>query len=256
MSEPDLQELSRFAETLADASRALLRSAGSPVADMKADSSPVTATDRAVEVRLRDLITARFPDHGILGEEEAAVGADRKLCWVLDPIDGTLAYLAGFPVFGTLIALLEEGRPLLGVIDLPMTEERWVGRAGQPTLMNGSPVKVRSCPDLDQALIATSNLDYWSAMDLPRLDSLRDSARWCVYGGSCTAYARLASGQIDLAVDVAFDIHDYLALVPVIEGAGGRITDWQGGALTRHSGDRILAAGDTRLHARALQLLD
>lgn len=121
--------------------------------------------------------------------------------------------------------------------------------------MNGAPVEVRSCPDLGQALMATSNPDYWSAVDLPRLDNLRTAARWCVYGGSCTAYARLTSGQIDLAVDVAFDIHDYLALVPVIEGAGGRITDWQGKPLTRHSGDRLLAAGDARLHAQALQLL-
>ncbi len=257
MTGTDLEEFTAFAGQLADASRAQLRaSLGRPVqADRKGDGSPVTAFDRTVETRLREMIAARYPDHGIVGEEHGAAAPEREWVWVLDPIDGTLPFLAGIPVFGTLIALLRGGAPLVGVIDMPATEQRWLGCRGRPSTMNGTPVRTRACLALSEALISTSNPDFYGAADRPALDRLKAATRWTVYGGSCLAYAQLAAGRIDLGMDVAFDPYDYLALVPVIEGAGGVITDWRGAPLTLGSGDRVLAAGDPARHGEALEIL-
>jgi histidinol phosphatase-like enzyme (inositol monophosphatase family) len=257
MTGTDLEEFASFAEQLADTSRAQLRATiGQPVeADPKGDGSPVTAVDRAVEAQLREMIAARYPDHGIIGEEHGATAPDREWVWALDPIDGTLPFLAGIPVFGTLIALLRDGVPLIGVIDMPATEQRWLGCRGRPSTLNGAPVRTRTCAALSTALVSTSNPDFYSPADRPALDRLNAATRWTVYGGSCMAYAQLAAGRIDLGMDVAFDPYDYLALVPVIEGAGGRITDWRGEPLTLDSGDRILAAGDPARHAEALAIL-
>ncbi len=257
MTATNLAEFADFAGQLADASRAHLRTTiGQPVAaDSKGDGSPVTAVDRAVESRLREMIEARYPEHGIVGEEHGATAPDRELVWALDPIDGTLPYLAGIPVFGTLIALLHHGAPLIGVIDMPATEQRWLGCRGQPSTLNGTQVRTRACPALSEALISNSNPDFYTAATRPAFDRLKAAVRWTVYGGSCLAYGQLAAGRTDLALDVTFDPYDYLALVPVIEGAGGRITDWSGNTLTLDSGDRILAAGDPARHAEALEIL-
>jgi histidinol phosphatase-like enzyme (inositol monophosphatase family) len=252
-----MNEFVSFAETLADASRAMLIEAArqSYIGEMKSDGSPVTAVDQAVEARLREMITDTHPGHGIVGEEHGEANPDSEFVWALDPIDGTLAFLAGIPVYGTLIALLQGGVPMMGVIDIPATAERWVGATGLPTLRNGEPVRVRPCDDLSQAMMSTSNIDFYDADDLPALERLKAATRLTVYGGSCTAYAQIASGRIDVGIDVAFDVFDYLALAPVIEGAGGIATDWQGQPLTLASGDRLIAAGDAKAHASALLLL-
>ena len=252
-----MKEFLAFAEELADASRALLVEAARRPheGEKKSDGSPVTPIDRAVEARLREMIGHAYPDHGMVGEEHGASRPESGYVWVLDPIDGTLPFLAGLPVYGTLIALLRDGVPVIGVIDLPATAERWVGLTGTPTTRNHEPVRVRPCLDLSQALMSTSNIDFYGEHDRPALEALKAATRWTVYGGSCMAYAQLASGRIDLAIDVAFDVYDYLALVPVIEGAGGIITDWRGAPLTLASGDRIIAAGDRRVHGAALAVL-
>ena len=253
----ELDGFTRFAERLADTSREILRSASAqrPRAEVKDDSSPVTALDRAVEDRLRDMIAREYPDHGMVGEERGAARPEREHVWVLDPIDGTLAFLAGIPVFGTLIALVRGGVPAIGVIDLPATGDRWVGCEGRPTRHNGAAVRARPCAELSTALLSTSNPDFYGAAEFEAFERLKAAVRWTVYGGSCLAYARIASGRIDLGIDAGLDPVDYCALVPVIRGAGGAITDWEGGALSLHSGSRILAAGDPRAHAQALDLL-
>ena len=252
-----MNEFLRFAESLADASRAMLIEAArrSYTGDMKYDGSPVTAVDQAVEARLREMIAETHPGHGVVGEEHGDSNPDSEFVWALDPIDGTLPFLAGIPVYGTLIALLRGGVPVIGVIDMPATGERWVGATGSPTLHNGEAVRVRPCDGLSQAMMSTSNIDYYDADDLPVLEQLKAATRWTVYGGSCMAYAQIASGRIDVGVDIAFDVFDYLALAPVIEGAGGVATDWQGQPLTLASGDRLIAAGDARVHATALLIL-
>jgi len=252
-----VDDLAGFAGRLADASGPLIRDAHRDgfAAEAKGDGSPVTDVDRAVEDRLRAMIAAAHPSHGVVGEERGATAADGGPVWVIDPIDGTLPFLAGIPVFGTLIALIEDGAPLIGVIDMPVTNERWLGCRGRPTTRNGAPVRARPCDDLAGALMSTSNPDFYGADDGDAFARLKAAVRWTVYGGSCLAYAQLASGRTDLGVDVALEPFDYLALVPVIEGAGGVISDWRGAPLTLSSGSRILAAGDARRHAEAMEIL-
>jgi len=253
----ELEDLRVFCERLADASGRLIREAsrGALASDAKRDGSPVTAIDRAVEDRLREMIAEAYPDHGIVGEERGASAPDREFVWVLDPIDGTLPFLAGIPVYGTLIALLRDKAPLLGVIDMPATAERWIGCEGLPTTRNGAPVRARACQSLSGALLSTSNPDFYGEADWRTFRRLKAETRWTVYGGSCMAYAQVASGRIDIGIDVAFDLFDYLALVPVVAGAGGVISDWAGEPLSLDSGDRFIAAGDARVHAQALELL-
>jgi len=252
-----LTEYADFAERLAVSSGDIIRrSAYEPAsAEIKSDASPVTAIDRAVEDRLRAMIGDTYPGHGIFGEERGTTAPEAEFKWVLDPIDGTLPFLAGIPVFGTLIALVHGETPVLGVIDMPMTGERWVGAANRPTTRNSVAVRTRNCETLATALMSTSNPDFYDDTDRPALDRLRSATGFCVYGGSCMAYARIADGRIDVGTDVGYDIHDFLALVPVIEGAGGRITDWDGAALGLKSGSRLVASGDSRVHEQALKLL-
>ena len=144
---------------------------------------------------------------------------------------------------------------ILGFIDMPMTGERWIGAEGLETTRNGKPVHSRPCADLSMALMSTANPDYYDHTNTPALDRLKKATRFAVYGGSCMFYAQIASGRVDICMDVIFDIHDYLPLVPVIKGAGGIITNWEGKAAGLHSGSRILACGDPRVHEQALKLL-
>lgn len=257
VSNGQLRDFADFANDLAAAGGDIIRAAVSePLQfEMKGDSSPVTAVDQAVEDRIREMIADRYPDHGIIGEERGSTAPDAEFVWIIDPIDGTLPFLAGIPVFGTLVALAHGETPVIGVIDMPMTGERWIGAAGQATTRNGAPVRTRPCDDLASALMSTSSPDWYGESDRPALERMRMATRWRVYGGSCLSYAQLASGRIDVGMDVSFDIFDYLALVPVIQGAGGTITDWAGAPLTLRSGDRFVACGDPRMQARVLEIL-
>ena len=201
-----MKEFLSFAERLADASRGLIQEAarGAVRSETKGDGSPVTAIDQGVEDRIREMIAKAYPDHGIVGEERGATSRDSEFVWVLDPIDGTLPFLAGIPVFGTLIALLSGAVPVLGVIDMPATHERWIGCEGMATTRNGEPVNVRACEVLSAALLSTSNPDFYGEADIPALQRLKAATRWTVYGGSCMAYAQIASGRIDVGIDVGF----------------------------------------------------
>ncbi len=252
----DFRFFADSAERMLDASGNLIRETGSKPFDteIKDDGSPVTTVDEAVEDCIREIILQAHPDHGILGEERDDTNADAELAWTIDPIDGTLPFLAGFPVFGTLLGLLHYGVPVLGVIDNPMTRERWIGWHNAPTTYNGTPVSTRTCTELSQAMMSTSNPDFYSERDLPYLERMREATKLNVYGGSCMAYAQIATGRIDIGFDVAFDIHDYLPLIPVIEGAGGIVTDWRGDRLTKSSGDRFVACGDKHLHEQAMAI--
>lgn len=249
--------LTAFAEELADESRSILHEAAGkmPEIDVKADLSYVTDTDRRVEERLREMIERRFPDHGILGEEFGARSLDAEYVWVLDPIDGTAAFVAGIPVFGTLIGVARGGRPWIGVIDQPATAERWVGVSGERATLNGTPIRTRACADLAPALMTNSNPDFFRPADRAAFDTLRPLVRYTQYGGSCYAYGVLASGKTDLAIDGGLDPFDIFAPAAVIEGAGGVVTDWSGEGITLDWKELVLAAGDRTLHARALSVL-
>lgn len=252
-----LNDAMNFAHSLADCSRAIIRDAfrhNCRFTD-KADGSPVTEIDMQVERHLRAAIEEQYPAHGILGEEYAPENAEADYVWVIDPIDGTKDFIAGIPTFGSLIALAYKNVPILGVIELPMTGERWSGADGLPTVWNGQPVRVRSGVPLDKALLSTSSPDYFKGADQEAFARLRSSIHWCVYGGGCCAYGRLASGSIDIDIQAGLDPADFCAVAPVIRNAGGIVTDWSGNPLTIHSPSNVLSAGDPRLHEQALGIL-
>ena len=250
----DADQLVAFAEQLAAVSGAMLRDAAGerPAVERKADRSFVTALDARIEQVLRERIVDAYPGHGILGEEADPVRPDADLVWVLDPIDGTAAFIAGLPMYGTLIALLADGVPVLGVIDHPVTGERWLGVQGRPTLKNGKPCRSRACPSLDGAILSASNPDFFDDDERPALDALRDNTAWRIWGGACMSYGLLASGRTDLAIDTRLKLWDFAPFRPIIEGAGGVITDWHGRPLDRDSGPQVLAAGDPQRHQEAL----
>mgnify|MGYP005839093247 CR=1 FL=1 len=236
----------RFADTLADVSRAMLCGVADqrPDVELKADASYVTATDKAVEAALRDRIAERFPDHGILGEEWGRENLGAEFVWVLDPIDGTAPFIAGLPVYGTLIGLAWGGRPYLGIIDLPATAMRFAGVSGRFATRDGAPVRVRHCGALAPAFVTCSSPDFMAPADQVRFAEIRRLAQYVQYGGSCHAYAMLASGRTDLAVDGGLDPVDVYACAAVIEGAGGIMTDWTGAPLSFDMTGTVLAAGD------------
>lgn len=235
-----------LAEQLADAAGAAIRpyfrKEHGVVA--KEDLSPVTLADRAAEEAMRKLIVAERPMDGIIGEEfdERAGTSGRQ--WVLDPIDGTRAFIAGRPIFGTLIALIEHGWPLLGIIDQPITNERWLGVMGRPTLFNGMPASTRRCRDLKHAILATTSPALFGDDQLHAFEHLDGAVMSTVLGGDCYNYGCVASGWMDVVVEAGLKLHDFAALVPVVEGAGGRMCDWQGDPLHAESNGEVIAAGD------------
>lgn len=223
--------------------------------EAKADLSPVTHADRVVESALRKLIEAQFPDHGIIGEEYGSNGKPSPYQWVIDPIDGTKSFMAGYPLFTTLIALTYEQVPVLGLIDQPINKERWFGAYGEPTTCNQSPINTRAIASLPETILSTTSTYYFSEDEREVFERLRKACGNVILGGDSYAYAMLASGQIDLVVDAGLKPFDFCALRPVIEGAGGIITDWAGKSLTTASDGRVIAAANRTIHQAALGYL-
>ncbi|MCP5367229.1 MAG: histidinol-phosphatase [Hyphomicrobiales bacterium] len=258
MPDGDLDSFLTLAVALAEAAAPVTRRYfRRPVEiDDKADRSPVTVADREAEAAMRPLIAAAFPGHGIVGEELGAQDPDADFVWVLDPIDGTKSFITGKPLFGTLIGLLYRGRAIVGVIDHPALGERWIGVAGRPTTFNGAPVATRTGRTLDQAwMYATTPHMFPAGYDATAYARLCDAVRSPVYGAECYAYGLLANGTVDLVVESTMGPYDYCALVPVVQGAGGVITDWRGRPLGLEGDGRVLAAGDAALHAAAMAVL-
>jgi inositol-phosphate phosphatase/L-galactose 1-phosphate phosphatase/histidinol-phosphatase len=217
----------------------------------KPDLTPVTIADREAEAAMRELIEARFPEHGIIGEEHGRTRDHAEFVWVLDPIDGTKNFISGIPLFGTLIGLARAGRPVLGVIDQAVLRERWVGAAGAASTLNGTPIRTRACAALHGATLYSTSPDMFQGEDTARFARLKGAVKLARYGADCYAYAQLASGFIDLVVERDLKPYDFCALVPVIAGAGGAIVDWEGRALDLGSDGKVIACGDPRLLALA-----
>jgi inositol-phosphate phosphatase/L-galactose 1-phosphate phosphatase/histidinol-phosphatase len=247
-SEPD--EFQRFAERLVDLARSISLPAfrSDMSVQRKADDSPVTAVDRSIETMIRRRIGEHYPLHGILGEEHGRAHTDAEYVWVVDPIDGTQSFISGWPLWGTLVALLHRGRPLLGVVDVPILNERWVGVAGAATRMNGIDCHTRNCRGLADATIYCTSPDIFSIEEHTAFDRVCGMAKTRRFGGDCYSYALLASGHIDAVIESNLQPYDYLAMAPVIEGAGGVITDWRGQTLTMKSTGRVVAAATPSLH--------
>lgn len=244
MRADDIIIANRLADAAAAAIRPLFRAAWSHEA--KADASPVTDADRAAEAAMRAILDTERPGDGIIGEEYGSERAGSARQWVLDPIDGTVSFMAGRPIFGTLIALLEDGWPVLGIINQPIAGERWVGAVGQPTLFNGAPATTRRCRDLTDAALATTGPQYFTAHDGEHFMALaaKTAHKRMIFGGDCYNYGLLASGHIDLVVEAGLKLHDFAALVPVVEGAGGQMCDWNGDPLSAESAGHVIALGD------------
>ena len=246
-----------LAHRMADAAGDILRRAArSPLRiDMKADASPVTEIDREVETALRQLIEHNYPQHGIVGEEYDDVRPEAAYQWVLDPIDGTRSFIAGYHTFATLIALIKNGTPVLGVIDQPVLRERWIGIIGESTRFNGQAIHIHKPTKLKQAIVATTSTAYFTPHQAELFTRLRQSCSDGVLGGDAYAYAMLAMNRLDLVVDAGMKPYDFCALIPVIQGAGGIITDWSGQTLSLSSDGTVIAAANRDLHTQALSML-
>ncbi len=259
---PCPDEFVALAGRMADAAGAVARRyfrSGVEVQD-KPDETPVTVADREAEAAIRRLIAEACPDHGVVGEEQGSDRPGADFVWVIDPIDGTKRFITGNPLFGTLIALLHEGQPILGVIDIVMLGERWLGAAGQPTIlqerMGSREVRVRPCASLAAAVLTASSPHMFDeTSEFPAFERVRKAVKMSLYGGDCFNYGALACGYTDLAIEADMDPYDFMALVPVVTGAGGIMTDWQGRALGLETDGRVIAAGDRRTHEAALTLL-
>ncbi len=259
------EELLSFALRLARAPRALLLDAfwrGARATSKQGDGfDPVTRADRAAEARMRQMLARRFPDHGVIGEEFGAEHVQREHVWVLDPIDGTRAFIAGLPGFSTLVALLRQGRPLLGVIHVPVMDMTLAGDGRRCWRWRGgrrAPARVGATRDIHQALAGTTLPRLY---DTPTrrcvLARLQEQARHVQFDADALFYAQLASGRLDIALDTGLAAHDAAALIPVVRGAGGVISDWRGRApdLLRARRIDLLASATPRLHARMLRLI-
>lgn len=253
MTDKDLALALRLADVAGAAIRPLFRGQWSE--EKKADRSFVTEADRAAEAAMRTVIEAECPADGIIGEEYGTrnEGAGRQ--WVLDPIDGTTSFIAGRPIFGTLIALLQDGWPVLGIVDQAISGERWVGQIGQPTMFNGKPAQARPLRELADAVLATTSPHLFTNEEADAFMSVAKQVaqKKIVFGGDCYNYGLVASGHVDIVIEAGLKLYDYAALVPVVEGAGGMMADWQGNPLDAGSDGTVIALGDP---ARLEDVLD
>ena len=248
-----------LAERLADAARGAIRPhfRAGVEAERKGDASPVTVADRAAEEAMRRILKAEVPRDGVIGEEFGSDEGETGRTWVLDPIDGTVSFLIGRPIFGTLIALMVEGFPVLGVIDQPILGERWLGASGQPTLFNGAPTRTRPCRALEEAVLATTGPHYFDehqGQHFMALAAQTDHKRMAM-GGDCYNYGLLASGHVDIVCEAGLQLHDWAALAPIVEGAGGTMCDWNGDPLHQGSDGHVLALGDPARMEDAVEAL-
>lgn len=223
---------------------------------------PVTEADRAAEVAMRRLIAAQFPGHGILGEEFGAEHLDAPYVWAIDPIDGTKSFLSGLPVWGTLIGLLHNGRPCYGLMNQPFTRERffgdgaaahWTGPAHRGPGTERRRLRTRPCAAVSEATLMTTSPLLIGEDRREAYARVERQARLPRYGGDCYAYCALAAGHVDLVIEDGLKSYDIVALIPIVEGAGGIVTTWDGGDAAK--GGSIIAAGDRRAHAAAIEIL-
>lgn len=253
----DLDAAIAAAEAAVEASGAVLRQAfrRELKSDMKPDNTIVTEADAAAERAMRAVLAERTPDWRITGEELGGEGpADAQYEWVLDPIDGTIAFACGKAQFSTLCALLEDGVPILGVIDQPVSGERWIGARGRPSTLNGAPCRTSSVEALSDARLGATDIAYFSEDEAARFERLRDGARITSMGGDGYAYGLLAAGHLDLIFESGLSRHDVAALVPVLLGAGAAVADadgapYDGRALRGAKFSILAAATGALLHA-------
>jgi histidinol phosphatase-like enzyme (inositol monophosphatase family) len=223
--------------------------------EQKADESPVTVADRETEAALRKAIARRFPDHGILGEEYGGERLEQDLLWVIDPIDGTKSFISGSPLFGMLVAVLQGGRPVAGVIRMPALGECYAGSPATGSDRDGTPIACRRGVPLEDAFLCLNEARGLMTDHPAAFQRLMGTGRYQRFTYDCYPYAQLACGQVDAVIDCHLQPYDYLPVAPVVEGAGGVITDWQGRPLGLDSDGRVVAAASPEIHKSLLEIL-
>jgi myo-inositol-1(or 4)-monophosphatase len=254
-------DFASFVEELASVSGEIIRpffrtALGIENKSLSGGFDPVTAADRAAESAMRALIQKSFPEHGVIGEEFDPHQPDAEYVWVLDPIDGTKSFISGMPAWGTLIALTRHREPIYGVMHQPFTRELFSGDGSGANYrgpVGDRELRVRPCASLNEAVLFTTSPLLMNAADRQAFGRVEQAVRLSRYGGDCYAYCVLAAGHVDLVIETELKPHDVLALIPIVEGAGGIMTTWENGR--PHNGGRIVVAGDKRVHAQAMELL-
>ena len=256
---PNLEELASFANHLSDESSTIIKKyfRKSIEIDSKEDESPVTIADKNTELKIRELISIKYPNHGILGEEFENKDVESEYLWVIDPIDGTRSFIAGHKDFGTLIALLHNKKPIIGIINCPMHNERWVGIEGKQTTMNGIKVKTSNQSILEKSYLSSTGLYMFENVNFKKkFEEIIDKTRYHRFGGDCYNYGMVASGYIDIVIENMLKIHDYMALIPIIEGAGGKITDKKGSVINFDSDGSVVVSANEKLHKQIINIIN
>jgi len=255
-----------FANQMADQSAIIARKyfRNNSFEEVKSDKSPVTIADKEIEEKLREMILKKFPHHGICGEEYQNVNTESEYQWVIDPIDGTSSFIIGRPTFTTLISLIYKKKPIIGIINQPINNERWIGVDDHSSLsgawFNGKQIKTRQCKDIENAIISTTSDFFFEKNDLEKFYKIARKAKYqkfggVVYGADSYAYGLLSLGLIDIIIEPKLQIYDYAALIPIIKKSGGIITKWDGNEPCLQSNIEIVATGSKELHEKVLKIL-
>lgn len=260
------EEIIFFANYLADIARPIaskyFRSFHEDIGEIaKEDDSPVTKADQEIERAIRKEIESRFPEHGIDGEEYGIKESKSGFTWIIDPIDGTSSFIMGRPIFGILIALAYEGEVVLGLMDQPIAKERWVGAEGRKTTFNNGEIKTRQCKSLSEAIMCSGSPFYFKGGDELVLESLSSRTKYqkfggVIYGGDCYSYGCLALGFVDLVIDPGLKLYDFAALLPIIKGAGGVVSDWNGNKIKLESEVKMIACANEKLLEEAILVIN
>ena len=252
-----LKEFISFANILADKSSEIIMQYFRRQfnTETKEDNTPVTIADKSCEEKIRKLIKKTYPSHGIIGEEYENINLDSEFIWVIDPIDGTQSFIAGHKDFGTLIALLQNKKPILGIINCPAHQERWIGIHNQPTTLNGIVATTSNIQKIKDGYAFTSGLYFEDDKFKKDFHKIIQQAKYYRFGGDCYMYGMLASGLIDIVIEDTLKIYDYMALIPVIEGAGGVVSDKNNKAITLESDGSFVATANTTLHREVAEIL-
>ena len=253
-----LQEYLNFANKLADEASIISMKYFRTSLDIenKSDESPVTNADKNTELKLRSMIEKEYPGHGILGEEFDSINPDAEFIWVIDPIDGTKSYLAGHKDFGNLISLTQNKKPIIGIINCPAHKERWVGAKNQNSTLNQQTSRTSSVTKIEDAYFFSSGLYFDEPHLRNAVDKIKHKVKYYRYGGDCYMYGMVASGLIDFVIEDTLGVHDYMALVNVIEGSGGKVTDKFGNEITTDSRGSCIASANEKLHSELISLIN
>ena len=222
---------------------------------IKKDNTPFTRADVEGEKVIKELILKKDPQSGFVGEETKKVNPNNEYCWVVDPLDGTKSFITGKPTFGTLIGLLKNNKPVLGVLNQPISNERWVGIAGQVTKYNNKKVRVRKCKSIKGAKMYATSPMMFQGKNQKIYKNVRTKTGECLFGADCYAHGLMALGLVDIIFEANLKPWDYIASASIISGAGGKITDWDGNNINLESDGRILATGDPNIHKQILKII-